>query len=292
MSVDYAAIFESVVPERVLECGVMPGSRTNVNVKVRTDRGSYAMRVPGEGTNAYIDRRSEMANIEDVASFPFTPDVVYADGETGILVTRFLEGARGLRVEEMVEGDALLGVCSILSELHTSSVTFGNMFDLEGGLTGYRAVFESGGFALPAEIAAALPRLDATMCELSARFAMPSVPSHGDPNANNFMVDGERMYLIDWEYSGMADPYFDLANLVMTDSLAPADEERVIRAYEVCSGIEVDARRWHLFKACLDYMWMYWHLIKLSEGQMVEYNEASWRRRLARSLGNMERVGF
>ena len=292
MATDFAALFESVVGERCIEASVMPGSRTNVNARIRAAAGSYAMRVPGEGTNAYIDRHAEASNVRAVSCFDFTPDVVFADAESGILVTRFLEGAHSLSVGELLDEGSLARACAILARVHSSGIEFSNRFDLEDGLREYRGVLAGEGYGLPVEVVEAQPRLDAALRELKDGYSKAFVPSHGDPNAANFMASSERMYLIDWEYSGMADPYFDLANLVMTDSLDPENEIRVVRAYERALGARIDEGRWRLFKASLDYMWLYWHLIKLSQGQMVEYNEASWRRRLARALANLDEMGF
>ena len=291
-AVDYVVLFEGVVPERCLEAAVMPGGRTNENVYVRTPEGAYAMRVPGEGTNDYIDRPAEVANVAAVGSLPFTPDVVYADGESGVLVTRFLDGAESLTRDAYADEDMVRRMCTVLAELHGSGVAFSNVLDLAEGVRGYREVLTREGYGLPAELIAQQGRLDTALESLLTEHAMPTEPNHGDPNAANFMWDGERMWLIDWEYSGMADPYFDLSNLVLTDCLDEAAEVRVIAAYESASGTEVDPLRWSLFKASIDYMWLFWHLIKLSQGQMVEYNEDAWRRRLARALANLNKIGF
>ena len=291
-AVDYAAIFESIVPERCLETDVMPGSRTNVNVRVRTPEGAYAMRVPGEGTNEYINRPAEVANVVAAGQLSFTPEVVYADGESGVLVTRFLVGAESLTTEAYADDGMVCRMCAILAELHGSGISFSNAFDLAEGVRRYREVLAREGYGLQAELVAQQDRLDAGLESLLTEYAMPMVPSHGDPNAANFMWDGNRMWLIDWEYSGMADPYFDLSNVVLTDCLDETAEACVLAAYENASGVKIDPLRWSLFKAAIDYMWLFWHLIKLSRGQMIDYNEAAWRRRLDRALANLNKIGF
>lgn len=291
-SVNYAEVFEAIVPERCLKAAVMSGSRTNVNVCVRTPKGSYAMRVPGEGTNEYIDRPAEVANVSAVGILSFTPEVIYADSKSGILVTRFIEGAESLTKNAYDDKSMVARMCAILADLHGSGITFSNVFDLAEGVRGYREVLARQGYNLQPELITQQDRFDSALKSLSTDYSMPMVPSHGDPNAANFMWDGEHMWLIDWEYSGMADPYFDLSNIVLTDCLDEAAESRVIAAYEIASGVNIDPLRWGLFKASVDYMWLFWHLIKLSQGQMIEYNQAAWKRRLKRALANLNKIGF
>ena len=186
MSADYAALFEGAVHERVIEWAVMPGSRTNMNVRVRTAEGEYAMRMPGAGTNEYIDRSAEMANVRALEGLPFTPEVVYADAGTGLLVTRFLEGAASLTTEAYANEADVRDMCAVLAQLHGSGVAFGNEFDLDAGVLEYREVLNREGYVLPAEVVGSQGRLDAALRTLLDEYAMPPVPSHGDPNAANF----------------------------------------------------------------------------------------------------------
>ena len=292
MNADYIVLFESIVSEPVLECEVMLGSRTNVNVHVKTTKGEYAMRVPGKGTNGYIDRAAEAANVQKLSYLSFTPEVIYANAETGVLITRFLEGARSLTLNAYKHDVDIQDMCSILAELHRSDVTLSNEIDLVVGVREYHDVLKREGCALPSEVTAAQARLDLALDALLSEYALTPVPSHGDPNAANFVRDSKHLWLIDWEYSGMADPYFDLADVVLTDCLDENAEARMITAYEGASGVHINPTRWSLFKASIDYMWLFWHLIKLSQGQMIEYNEAAWHRRLSRALSNLNKIGL
>ena len=91
-------------------------------------------------------------------------------------------------------------------------------------------------------------------------------------------------------YLDMADRYFDLVNLVMTNNLDVDQETKCLEMYEICSGEKIIREKYLLYKVFTDYLWLYWHLIKLQQGQMVEYNEKSWKKRLDRALFHLDQL--
>ena len=126
-------------------------------------------------------------------------------------------------------------------------------------------------------------RFNAWMDYLFLNYPKELAPCHIDPKLNNFMKKGRKLYLIDWEYSGMADPYFDLANFSLTNNLSEAEEKMLLDTYFKVSGKEYEHAKFLLYKFATDYLWVYWHLIKMRENEMVEYNEMSWKKRFTRA---------
>lgn len=110
------------------------------------------------------------------------------------------------------------------------------------------------------------------------------VPCHIDPKLNNFLKKDKQLFLIDWEYSGMSDLYFELANFTLTNNLNNEEEEIFIKTYCRVSGIKFIKEKYLLYKFATDYLWIYWHLIKCQQNSMIEYNEMSWNKRLKRAL--------
>ena len=86
----------------------------------------------------------------------------------------------------------------------------------------------------------------------------------------------------------MVDKYFDLVNLAMTNYLTEEQEEQCLRVYEECDSKPFIKEKYILYKVITDYLWLYWHLIKLNQGEMVEYNRKSWKNRLKRALDNLK----
>lgn len=270
----------------------LSGARTNANYRVKAGGKLYAMRVPGEGTNEYINRHEEVQNLRKVAaSFSFVPRVFFADGDTGLVISEFLTGARSLNSENASDVDVLAGTASTLAKVHGSGIEFGNTFDLVETKRSYEGLLMAAGFALPEEVVEAKPMLEAALSEYAVHCDSRLRSCHIDPNMANFMVRRGTYFLIDWEYSGMCNPLFDVANMVMTDRLNKRDEAVFVQEYEKAAGFEIDRREYMLTKIASDWMWLFWHLIKLSQGQMVEYNDFSWRNRLSRALANMREIG-
>lgn len=284
-------LFEGAVGVAVESIKLMSGARTNSNYHVTAAGVHYSMRVPGEGTNGYIDRASEASNLRKASrAFDFVPDVVFADESTGLLVCEFLTGARSMTPEDASRPGVLAAVATRLAAVHGSGIEFSNVFRLSETKQGYEALLEAEGFGVPGEVAKEADVLDGALAEYEVRCSGSLVPCHGDPNMANFMEREGRLYLIDWEYSGMCSRLFDVANMAMTDRLDGVAESRLLRAYEEASGMLVESEDYILAKVAIDWMWLFWHLIKLSQGQMVDYNERSWRSRLTRALSNLGRI--
>jgi len=107
-------------------------------------------------------------------------------------------------------------------------------------------------------------------------------PCHCDPLCENFLDSGERMWIVDWEYSGMNDPLWDLGDLSVEAGFTPAQDRELIRAY--CGGNPSDADfgRMIIYKAMCDLLWTLWGLIQHSDNNPAE---DFW----AYSIGRFER---
>ncbi|MFZ0487508.1 MAG: phosphotransferase, partial [Arenicellales bacterium] len=87
-------------------------------------------------------------------------------------------------------------------------------------------------------------------------------PCHCDPLAENFIDDGKRMWIVDWEYSGMNDPIWDLGDVSVEAGFTPAHDEAMMQAY--CGGSVPDSLfgRMTIYKAMCDLLWTLWGLIQ------------------------------
>jgi thiamine kinase-like enzyme len=95
-------------------------------------------------------------------------------------------------------------------------------------------------------------------------------PCHCDPLAENFIDDGERMWIVDWEYSGMNDPIWDLGDVSVEAGFAPEHDEEMMQAY--CGGTVQDALfgRMVIYKAMSDLLWTLWGLIQHANKNPVD----------------------
>lgn len=96
------------------------------------------------------------------------------------------------------------------------------------------------------------------------------VPSHCDPLCENFLDTGEKMWIVDWEYSGMNDPFWDLGDLSVEANFSPAQDIEMMSAY--CGGAYTKSQfgRMVIYKAMCDLLWTLWGLIQHANGNPAE----------------------
>ena len=101
----------------------LPGL-TNRNYKITTPGGNYVLRLPGAGTENYIDRAAEAHDAALAAGAGLTPEILYADPATGLMLTRFVDGAETLTAAAMHDPATLRDAAQILRRLHDSGLLF------------------------------------------------------------------------------------------------------------------------------------------------------------------------
>ena len=223
----FAREVERVWPGRGAQYEVLGGGITNHNLKVEVDGERYVLRVAGKGTNLLgIDRAVELAATRAAAALGIGPEVVEFVEPEGWLVTRFIEGEIP-PMERMCEPDLLARVASALRAFHDGREIPGT-FDSFRVVEAYRETALERGGRVPAEYDWA--REIAGRIEARRAAASP-VPCHNDLLNANFLDDEERLFIVDWEYAGMGDRFFDLANFSINHELDPTQSETLLAAY-------------------------------------------------------------
>jgi thiamine kinase-like enzyme len=209
--------------------GTLDGGITNRNLLVEIDDQRYVLRLAGKNTELLdIDRRVERMAHARAASLGFAPEVVAFVEPEGFLVTRFVAGDP-IAAAEFNDVDVLASVAEILRTFHESG-PLPKEFDAFGVPARHRAAAEQCGVAIPDVYDA----VDRVVREIAATFAeTPDLPRacHNDLLAANFLRSRERLWLLDWEYAGMNDRFFDLGNLAVNNDLSPEAEEALVHAY-------------------------------------------------------------
>lgn len=221
------------VAERLGVAGAVPepleGGITNRNFRVRGAAGDYVVRVGGAETELLgIDRRAEHEAASAAARAGIAPEVVLFAPEEGCLVTRFV-AARTLSGNELCEPGNLELAARALRTFHGGS-PLRTSFDVVAVGAAYRNVALARGVSLP-DAHEAAARCAAEISQALRGPEHDPVPCHNDLLTANFLRAADRMWIVDWEYAGMGDRYFDLGNLAVNNGLDEADEERLLAAY-------------------------------------------------------------
>ena len=229
--------------------------RTNRNFRVETDAGAFFVRVSDKETQLLgIDRSTERLAATAAADAGVGPEVVAFMPDLGCLVTQWVPGnslAEGELESEPTLGDAV----AVVRAIHAGPQlpwTF-SAFRIEES---YRAIAEDRGVTVPAEYARAHSMAERIETAFKAS-PMEDRPCHNDLLAPNFIRDTGRLWLVDYEYAGMGDPFFDLGNLSINNGLSEDAQERMLKHYfgEVT---EVDRARLGLMRIMSDFREAMW----------------------------------
>jgi thiamine kinase-like enzyme len=216
-----------VWPDRDLALEPLGGGITNHNFKVTVDGESFVLRIGGRDTDLLgIDRSVEHGASVAAAEAGVGPEVVDFLEPEGYLVTRFVEG-HPVPLEEMARPENILRVATTLRRIHEGGPIPGR-FDSFRVVEAYRATAEEHGVRIPDAFSAAKEHADKIE---SARGSQPRRPCHNDLLNANFIDDGTNLRIVDWEYAGMGDVFFDLANFSINHELGEAENEALLTAY-------------------------------------------------------------
>jgi len=224
----YEEVVGRVWPGREAHVSVLGGGITNHNLKVELGDGeTYVLRIAGRDTAELgIDRGVEHEASLAAAAVGVGPEVVAFVEPEGYLVTRFIEGEI-VPVERMHEPEMIRRVAAALRAVHNGP-PLRRRFDAFRIVEEYRSTAFARGAAVPAEYVRA--RQIARMIE-RARGPVPERPCHNDLLNANFIDDGTRVRIVDWEYAGMGDIFFDLANFAVNHEFDAEARGQLLVAY-------------------------------------------------------------
>jgi thiamine kinase-like enzyme len=210
----------------------LSGGITNRNFLItvagRPER--YVIRLAGNDTHLLgISREVEHAATVAAAGVGVGPEVSAFIRPEGYLVTRFIEGSP-VSDQAVHRPETLRRVGDSLRRIHDGPPIPG-LFIPFRIVEAYRALAAARGVAIPPEYELAM----AFARRIELVFLTNPVelrPCHNDLLNANFIDDGARIRIVDWEYAGMGDPFFDLGNFSVNHGLAPDEDAEVLRAYE------------------------------------------------------------
>jgi thiamine kinase-like enzyme len=257
------AVLERLWPGRDVTVERLGGGLTNHNFKVTVEGEAFVVRVGGKDTELLgIDRRSEHGAALAAAEIGVGPEVVAFIEAESCLVTRFVDG-RPIPPETMRSPELIGRAARTLRLIHDGPPVPGR-FDSFRVVEAYRDTVVARERSVPAAYAGAKATADRIEAALGPRGERPC---HNDLLNANFLDDGERIRIVDWEYAGMGDPFFDLANFSINHELTEADDRALLAAY---SGMAVDAEhaRLGLMRFMSDFREAMWGAVQQAVSEL------------------------
>ena len=251
----------------------LPGGLTNRNYRAVAAGGrSVVVRLTSPQSGALtIDRDMEFHNASAAAARGVAPAVLGRSRPLAATVIEWIDG-KTLEAADLDDSAMICRLAEVCQQLHQGA-PFGTDFDMFEVQRRYLDLVRTEGYRLPARYLDFTDQVGRVEIALAA-FAARPVPCHNDLLAANILDDGNRLWLIDFEYSGNNDPCFELGNL-WSEATLPLDRlEELVTAYlGRYSAIQVARAR--LFGLMSKYGWTLWASIQDATSD-VDFDFWSW----------------
>ena len=246
------------------------GGLTNRVYKITAGNAAYVLRIAGEGTSAYIDRTVEAHNVRVAAAAGVGAEVLFTDPNDGLMLTRYLDGCVTMSPAQFrARPGAPARAAQVLKRMHTCGQTFRFRFELFAMIDEYRRILAERDAPLPYGYPVAVDEAQLAR-GLLAKSPVPLAPCHCDPLAENFLDDGTRMWIVDWEYSGMNDPIWDLGDVSVEAEFDESQDQELLTAYFGGPAPAPLQGRMVVYKAMCDLLWTLWGLIQHADNNPAE----------------------
>jgi thiamine kinase-like enzyme len=262
---------------------------TNRNFRIDVGDASYVIRLSGRDTELLgIDREAEFTAARAAAAAGVAPEVVAYLPEHRALVTRFVE-AQPLEPERLEEDEVLRAVVDAIRAIHAMP-EIASTFDAFAVVRDYRDIAAGRGVQIPSAYDAALEAADAIADAISSAPA-PWRPCHDDLlNANLLWREG-RVIVVDYEYAGMGDVFFDLGNFSINNGIS-ADAQRRLLEHYFGRITPANTARLQLFRVMSDFREAMWGVVQQAISTLdVDYVDYA-DRHFARCLESAADPGF
>ncbi len=257
------------------------GGMTNHSYKItRNDGQEYLVRIPGEGTEKMINRLDERKSTELACNLGIDASLLFF-GDDGRKVMRFIHDPQVMNEEVMRRKENLLQAAEIFHRLHTCGVNTGVRFEVFEMATLYEKIIRDGGVAFYEDYDAVKQTVMDIKDAVDKNGVAEKVPCHNDSLMGNWVLDKDgKLYLIDWEYSGMNEPMWDLSCLSIEAEYTEQNDDDLLEAYFGRKASNDEKKRFIAAKMYVDYLWTLWGLTRVPfDGQfMQEYADHRYNR--------------
>ena len=247
------------------------GGITNYNYIMDIAGVEYVIRQPGGMTEQIIDRKMERINNQIASEFGVNSHCIYFDETSGIKISLYIENSQNMAQANPSAPQNLETVSRLMKKIHSFPKHFSNHFDWQRELDKYERIIQQqrGDFFFDYT----------TLKDQLVNFVQKNikstifVPCHNDTVPENFIIDAAgRIYLIDWEYSGMNDPCWDVAAYMLESKLSDEAIQYFIQSYFDNPLTPMEELKIKSFMMAQDLLWTAWALIRHYNGDdFLEY---------------------
>ena len=237
------------------------GGMTNQNYLVKTTNKQYIVKFFGKGTEKLINRQDEKYNLELLKDLDLDVRNYLFDIEAGIKVNEYIESA--ITLDSTSIKTKFDKIAPILQTIHASGKELRGEFAPFEEIKKYESLIEE---KIPYANYEAVREEVFSLEKRLADLGVDRKSCHIDLVPENFIESPQgRLYLIDWEYSSMNDPMWDLAALFLESEFTPKEEEAFLSYYE-SDQTPVSREKIAIYKILQDAIWSLWTVYKEEQG--------------------------
>ena len=237
------------------------GGMTNQNYLVKTTNKQYIVKFFGKGTEKLINRQDEKYNLELLKDLDLDVKNYLFDIEAGIKVNEYIESA--ITLDSSSIKTKFDKIAPILQTIHASGKELRGEFAPFEEIKKYESLIEE---KIPYANYEAVREEVFSLEKRLADLGVDRKSCHIDLVPENFIESPQgRLYLIDWEYSSMNDPMWDLAALFLESEFTPQEEEAFLSHYE-SDQTPVSREKIAIYKILQDAIWSLWTVYKEEQG--------------------------
>lgn len=240
----------------------LEGGITNELWLVECGGRFYKVRVPGRKTELFIDREAEIRNMKALEKTGIVPKIYDYKPESQIVIFEYVEGCTAKK-QDFKKPEVRAKAVKAIKTIHESGVRLSNVFSVFKEIDKYNNLLRDYGKEILEEYPIEeMLKISKNIERDVNRQEVKLVPCHNDLLPENFILTNNKVYIIDWEYSGMNDPCFDIADFITElDNLAPEEEKHIMSLY-FGEGKEDEKRRVDLYKLPSRLWWALWSVMQ------------------------------
>lgn len=262
-------------PDEIRDLKPIQSGLTNIVLTFKYNGGKYVYRHPGVGSDILVDRSRESIVQKQIADVGVDTTLVAMSVVNGWRVAKFIQND-GFNYKDL---NHMVRAMILLRKLHSAKVRVRYEYNIMDKVAMLRDKIapEKYGSNYPDfpefdEIRANAEKL----FELSKHDGINKTFTHGDCRDENFLINKDEIYLIDWEYGGYGDPGFDIGSYVAGTHHTDEEVDRILFTYFGHKPTKKEYRHFIAWIGITGYFYMHWTLWKEFCGQRVERLKGDW----------------
>ncbi|KOP77729.1 hypothetical protein AMS59_13850 [Lysinibacillus sp. FJAT-14745] len=249
------------------------GGMTNKNYKITLiDGNELQIRIPGAGTNSLVNRHNEIINSKAIEALEINVPTFYFNAHDGVKIAKYVKDAQTLSKQTAGITNNIENIATILKKLHSSDIKMNNAFSFISIIQDYESVIitKTNKYYIDKKypnFSNKKEKIELLNDKIQQLKSFSLCPCHNDLVPENFIKSSDgKIFLIDWEYSGYNNPFWDLAAFILESELTSDDEQKFLKFYFQRPLLEEEYFQLNFYKSVQDILWSLWTIIKELHG--------------------------